>query len=317
MQQPVPEEPPPNARRSKVSGLVSALTGALALGALGYLFHSRRAELARVLEFDARVLVPMLLVALVAHLLRAVEYDVLLVRLGVKERFWDGFLLTGAVLLLNYLPFSAGEVVRAVALRRTRALAYTSYAGALAVGALVNALVAGLLGLVATLLAMRSWQLPLAAVFLALAVLSALALVLPSFIPARGSSRSSTLRRQLRDGMALVHERRGLLLLTALSCAKFGLNAVRIYLGFRALGQPITWANAALLGAASVVASVINIAPGNVGIREMVLGAAAAAAGGSPVVAMAAASLDRAVMLAYTIVAGVPGLAHWRRNRRE
>lgn len=315
MQERVPEEPPPNPQRSKIGGLVSLLTGALAIGAIGYVFHSRRAELARVLEFDARVLVPMLLVALAAHLLRAVEYDVLLVRLGVKERFRDGFMLTGAVLLLNYLPFSAGEVVRAVALRRTRDLAYTSYAAALAVGALVNALIAGALGLVASLLVTRSWQLPLAGVFLTLAVLSTLALVLPSFVPARGTSRSSTLRRQLRDGMALVRTRHGLWLLAALSCAKFGLNAVRIMLGFGALGQPITWANAALLGAASVVASVINIAPGNVGIREMVLGAAAGAAGGSPVVAMAAASLDRAVMLAYTIVAGVPGLAHFRRRR--
>ena len=312
----LPNEPAPNAPRTKLGRLVPIVAGALALGALAYVFHSRRAELARALEFDASVLVPMVLVAFVAHLLRAVEYDVLLVRLGVKERFGEGFLLTGAVLLLNYLPFNAGEVVRAVQLRRTRELAYSAYVGALAVGALMNALVAGLFGLVAASFVGGPHQLSLCGIFLLLALLSALGLVVPSLIAPRGDSQRAQLRRKLRDGMALMRTRHGLLALGALCCAKFGLNALRVMLSFRALGQPISWTNAAMLGAASVVASVVNIAPGNLGIREFVLGAAAGAAGGSPILAMAAASLDRAVMIAYTLVAGVPGLVHWQRKLR-
>jgi uncharacterized membrane protein YbhN (UPF0104 family) len=219
------------------------------------------------------------------------------------------------VLLLNYLPFNAGEVVRAVSLRRTRELAYTSYVAALSVSALVNAQVAGVLGLVASLLVMGFFALPLGGVFLALALLSTLGLMLPSRLKPQGTSRLSEMREQLRAGMALMATRHGLWLLAGISAAKFVLNAVRIELGFRALGQTVSWPNAALLGAASVVASVINLAPGNLGIREFVLGAAAGAAGGSPVLAMAAASLDRAVMLAYTVVAGVPGLIHWRHRK--
>jgi uncharacterized membrane protein YbhN (UPF0104 family) len=310
----VPGEPARSATRSKVGGLFSLLAGVTALGALGYVFHSHRVELAHALKFDARVLLPMLLVAFVTHLLRAVEYDVLLVRLGVKEPFRDGFLLTAAVLLLNYLPFNAGEVVRAVSLRRTRELAYTAYVAALGVGALMNALVAGVLGLVASLLVTGTFVPALGGVFLALALLSALGLVVPSRLTPRGTSRWSVMRGQMHAGMALVGTRHGLWALAGLSVVKFGLNAVRIVLGFGALGQAISWPNAALLGAASVVASVINLAPGNLGVREFVLGAAAGVAGGSPVLAMAAASFDRAVMLAYTMVAGVPGLIHWRRK---
>jgi hypothetical protein len=60
-------EPAPNAGRSKLGRLLPVLAGVLALAALGYVFHSRRGELARALDFDARVLTPMLLMAFVAQ----------------------------------------------------------------------------------------------------------------------------------------------------------------------------------------------------------------------------------------------------------
>lgn len=316
MSAPLPNEAAPAVPRSKLRAVVSVLAGALALLALGYVFHAQRAELARALDFDVRILVLLGGTAFGAHLLRALEYDALLVRLGVKERWVDGFLLTGAVQLLNYLPFSAGEVVRAVSLRRTRALAYPVYAGALAVAALMNTLLAGVGGAAISLLVGGPWHGPLFGVFLALAVVSVLGLVVPSLSTPRGTSRLSAMRRQMHEGLVFVRTRRVLFLLGAVSAAKFVLNALRVKLGFVALGQPISWANAALLGSASVLSSLVNLAPGNLGVRELVLGAAAGAAGGSPAIAMAAASLDRAVMLAYTVVTGLPGLAHWQRTHR-
>lgn len=317
MSAPLPSEPAPAAPRSKLRAFVSVLAGACALSALGYVFHAQRAELSRALDFDARILVLLGFTALGAHLLRALEYDALLVRLGVNERWGDGFLLTGAVQLLNYLPFSAGEVVRAVSLRRTRELAYAAYAAGLAVAALMNTLLAGAGGAVTSLLVGGPLRGALFGVFLALGVGSVLGLVLPSLITPRGTSRMSVLRRQMREGIALVRTRDGLLVLAGISCAKFVLNALRVKLGFVALGQPISWANAALLGSASVLSSLVNLAPGNLGVRELVLGVAAGAAGGSPAIAMAAASLDRAVMFAYTLVTGLPGLAHWQRKLRQ
>jgi hypothetical protein len=165
-----------------------------------------------------------------------------------------------------------------------RELAYSAYVSALAVNALMNALIAGC----SAWSRLRWWvartSCRCVASFLLLALLSGLGLVLPSVIPSEGSSRHHELRRKLRDGTALVRADHGFGVLGALAGVKFGLNAaVRVMLSFQALGQPISWTNAAMLGAASVVASVVNVAPGNLGIREFVLGAAAGAAGGSPV----------------------------------
>jgi hypothetical protein len=50
------------------------------------------------------------------------------------------------------------------------------------------------------------------------------------------------------------------------------------------------------------------VTPGNLGLREVVLSFASAQLGSTQMLGMAAASMDRVVLLAYVIATGVPGL---------
>jgi uncharacterized membrane protein YbhN (UPF0104 family) len=73
---------------------------------------------------------------------------------------------------------------------------------------------------------------------------------------------------------------------------------------------------AILLGSTALTASLVNVVPGNIGVRELVVGAVSGVVGGSPVLGMAAASLERAVILGYTILTGLPGVYYVRRVER-
>src|SRR5688572_1995562 len=106
-----------------------------------------RAELGAASNLSSSALAALLGLMLVAHLQRTYEFTYMLRSLGVREPFFQGFLLTGAGFLLNNLPLSAGLVMRAAVLKRDYALSYTRYLSLVMVNALVNVAVAAILGL--------------------------------------------------------------------------------------------------------------------------------------------------------------------------
>jgi uncharacterized membrane protein YbhN (UPF0104 family) len=305
---------PSYARRALALGI-----GAGSVAYLGNVLWASRVELAHALDIDSKLLAILFLLMLGSHVQRTLEVNYVLYRLRVREPFVDGFLLNGAALLLNYLPLSAGSVARAVVLRRKYSLSYVQYVSALMVASIMNAEVAAVCGGIAALSLARTPEAaaPVAAFFGTVAVAGAIALSLPgSWMP----TGEGTLQRQLRrlvDGVTLIRDGgAGLLPLAASSAAKLTLNTLRLWVCFDALGQDMSLMAAVLLGATAITASLVNVVPGNIGVRELVLGAVSGLVGGSPVLGMAAASLERAVTLAYTILAGLPGVYYARRIER-
>jgi uncharacterized membrane protein YbhN (UPF0104 family) len=239
-------------------------------------------------------------------------------RLGVREPFGEGFLLTGAGFLLNHLPFNAGLVMRATVLKRDHALPYASYLSLVAVNALVSLATAAALGVVTVLMTgpfVSATALPLLVLFAGMLVGATLALFAPrSWIPAW----DGYLGRRLRvfvEGTSKVRGNVGeLAWLVCVSSSKIAVAGVRMWICFGALGENVSFLAAGLLASATIVLSLVNVTPGNLGLRELALAAIATALGTSYAVGMAAASVDRVVLLAYTVVAGVPGLFTLRRR---
>jgi uncharacterized membrane protein YbhN (UPF0104 family) len=96
------------------------------------------------------------------------------------------------------------------------------------------------------------------------------------------------------------------------SAAKLALTSARLWLCFRTLGADLPVLVSGLLGSTSVLTSIVNLAPSNIGLRELVLGALAGVLGRRSIVGVAAASLERAILLAYSVAAGIPGIQYSR-----
>jgi uncharacterized membrane protein YbhN (UPF0104 family) len=231
-------------------------------------------------------------------------------RLAVKERFLDSFTLTGAALLLNHLPFSAGSVARAIFLRQRHALAYPAYVSALLVATLVSGAVSSACGLAASWAA-SAYGLSLLFFAGLLGACGALALVTLR-MPAGTSAVHAALRR-FEQASVLLRSGRSMAALTATSCVRVVLSTARLAVCYHAFGEAPSFPSLVLLGSAGVLVSLVNLTPANLGIRELALGAFSAALGGSAEHGMAAASLERAATLACALLVGVPGLAQLRR----
>ncbi|HKO92301.1 MAG TPA: lysylphosphatidylglycerol synthase transmembrane domain-containing protein, partial [Polyangiaceae bacterium] len=301
----------PASARDRWRTVVLALLQAACVAYVAHALWLERATLRRALDLSATTLLLLIVLMILAHLQRSLEFTYMLRRLGVHERFWSGFLLTGAGYLLNHLPLNAGFMLRAALLKRDHALPYSSYLGLTLVNALINVAAGAAIGLVAA--GIRALQGDLAVVplvgFGGVVLAAGLAIWLPSSWVPPGDGFVKKRLRTLLDGTSLIRGNGvGILLLAGLALTRIVGNALRLWLCFDALGTHISALGAALLGWGSVLFTLINLTPGNLGLREVVLSFAAAELGSTQTLGMAAASMDRVVLLAYVIAVGVPGL---------
>lgn len=310
---PITARPNPNSR--SVRSLVSSAIGLVAIAALARVLYERRAELLHALDVDAGSLALLAALVLSSQAQRAFEFQFMLGRLGVKERFRDSLLLTGAAQLLNYLPFSAGSVARAVALRRRHSLAYSAYVSALMVAALVSAGVSGASGLAASL-ALPTPSAQLALLFGAVLAGACVALLLVTFKMPTGTSAVHLALKRFEEGSVLMRSSGSVAVLAATSCTKLLWSAARLAVCYHAFGETPSLPALVLLGSAGVITSLVNLTPGNLGLRELALGALTAALGGTLEHGVAAASLERAATLACTMMIGLPGLGYLRKTVR-
>jgi uncharacterized membrane protein YbhN (UPF0104 family) len=276
-----------------------------------------RAELSRALDLSVPAFLALAALLIVAHVQRTLEFTYMLRRLGVNEPFLDGFWLTGAGYLLNHLPFNAGLVMRAALLKQDHALPYTSYLSLTMVSALVNVAVGALVGLVAASAGFLGPR-PSGWVFLGFGVLTAVPLAMVSLPKALAPSGRSFVARRIRtllEGVVLIRDKGlGLLLIAVLAGTRLAGAGARLWICFGALGATLSLSEAALLGWGSVLFTLVNVTPGNLGLRELVLSLVAVELGSTHSLGMAATSMDRVVLLAYIVVVGVPGLYSLRRR---
>jgi uncharacterized membrane protein YbhN (UPF0104 family) len=306
------------APRSRLRSVISLV---LLVGSVLYVAQvlwEQRGELLHAFDLSPVALVALFALMGVSHAQRTYEFTYMLARLGVREPFVDGFWLTGAGFLLNHLPLNVGLVMRAAVLKRDHALPYASYLSLVMVNALVNLAVAALLGL-ASVAFTKPFEPavggPLVAVFVLLLVLATGAMFLPLTRLPVGDGWIGRRLRLLADGISLIRGNGfGVALLGTLAFTKVVGAAFRMWICFRLLGADVSPLTAGLLASATIVFSLVNLTPGNLGLREVAMAAVAALLGSSYAVGMAAASIDRVVLLAYTIATGVPGLSALRRR---
>ncbi|HEX6273487.1 MAG TPA: lysylphosphatidylglycerol synthase transmembrane domain-containing protein [Polyangiaceae bacterium] len=315
---PAPPEPVEGApTRSRLRSLVSFVLLVGSAAYVGHVLFEQRAELARVLELNPAIIVIIFSLMGVSHLQRTYEFTFMLRKLGVREPFAEGFLLTAAGFLLNHLPFNAGLVMRASVLKRDHSLPYASYLALVTVNALVNVSVAALLGLVVTLAEPpeTGFAWPLVALFAALLVVAVGSVFLPLTKLSFGSTFLGRHLGRLATGIALIRGNgSSILVLIGVALAKVTGAALRAWLCFELLGAEVSFLGAALLASTTIVFTLVNVTPGNLGLREVVMAAVSTQLGASYAVGMAAASIDRVVLLFYTVVTGLPGLYALRRR---
>jgi uncharacterized membrane protein YbhN (UPF0104 family) len=192
------------------------------------------------------------------------------VALTAKE--WFG--LSVVTTMGNYItPFSGGMIARAVYLKRRYEFPYTQFATLLASNYLVNFWVIGVIGVLTFLTFGRAvwsyWQL---FVLFAAVVISISAFILFPAVRLPGENRMAKTLNTSLVGWELVKNDRVLLAkLVAYTLVNVFLNALGFWVAYGALGSPVPFRSALLIGMLTSFSLLIRITPGNLGIQEAVV----------------------------------------------
>jgi len=231
--------------------------------------------------------------------------------LGVRVGFWENLLLTLAAGFGNYLPLRAGTVLRLHYIKSVHGVGYLRYGGILGTRTLLLLWAAGglgLIGVVAMAVAQHPVRLEIVVLFASILLVGVAPFVLPldRVLPTRGlSGRVAT---QLVEAIALIRKNHRMTAwYLGLVVLQFGLLAARLSVAFEVIRHRPAWWAYFFLSPVATILSFINITPGNLGLREWLIGVVSAGVGADYAAGIFAAAVDRAVLMAMTLVVG--GLA--------
>jgi uncharacterized membrane protein YbhN (UPF0104 family) len=195
-------------------------------------------------------------------------------KFGVALTAKEWFGLSVVTTMGNYItPFSGGMVVRATYLKHRHKFPYARFATLLASNYLVTFWVVGVVGALTLLTFGKAmwayWQL---FVFFIAVAISISALIL---FPAARLPLENRIAKALNTALAgwkLVKNDQVLLAkLVAYTLVNISLNALCIWVAYDALGSPVPFRSALLVGLLTSFSLLIGITPGNLGIQEAVV----------------------------------------------
>lgn len=300
-------------------GLSTALFLALLALLCAYVYREREA-LMRLLRLDAPTVAAMLLLALCACLLNCVYHRVILstYHIPLSLTDWMGVVLA-ANAMAYVLPLRADLVFSAAYYKRTKGLEYVksvSMAAGNIIFGVAFALLQMLAALICTGLFEGTWPGMLWLIWTAAAV-AVCAFIAVSLLMGERRPRLFThfkLVSDVADGFnALVRNKdmlRKLLLCLILN------NAVQLglYMAcFHAIGMDVTVYQALFYNSVSWISTVVAIVPGNIGIKEAIMGIATSLMGAVFQNGVAVSLLQRvAVMIVYVVLGAVWAYPVWR-----
>jgi hypothetical protein len=228
--------------------------------------------------------------------------------LGVRVGFWENWLLTLAAGFGNYLPMRAGTVLRMHYIRSVHGVGYLQYGGILGTRALLLLWAAGGLGLggaIAMALAQHTVRIEIVLLFAAILVLGVAPFVLPLQRVLPSGGRGGQIARQLIEAIDLVRRNRRMTVwYLGLIVLQFGILTARLSVAFDVIQHRPAWWVYFFLSPVATILSFINITPGNLGLREWLIGVLSAGVGADYAAGIFAAAVDRVVMVAMTLSAG-------------
>ena len=289
-----------------------------------YVWHERQ-DMAKLLSLSWQTSTLLLLLGLGACIVNCLYHLVILQTYGIPMSLTDWM---GVVCVSNaiayVLPMRADLVFSAAYYKRVKNLSYTKSVS-MAAGNIVFGTAFSLLQIFIALCCIgfldKEWPALLWAVWAFAAIALAVFIVLSLLVQNKSPKllQKHKLLREVMDGFAALLRNRTLL--GRLLACMVGNNVFQILLYtlcFRAIGLPVTLYKALFYNSVSWLASIVAIVPGNVGIKESVMGISTLLMGMSFQDGVAVSLLHRmAIMVVYLLTGLAFAIPVYRKFTRE
>jgi uncharacterized membrane protein YbhN (UPF0104 family) len=294
-------------RRKRLRNTVSTVLFILLLGALAWYVYNHREEMQKLLSLSTNTVVLLLALGFASCVVNCFYHRAILKTYGMKLSLTDWAGVVCVTDSISYVaPMRADLVFSATYYKRVKGLAYTQSV-AISAGNAVFGVAFSLLQILIALLCMGFIQGIWPQLLWAATAVGTVGLSFFLWLSLRTESRLRLKLEKVKllgdviSGFnALIRNKR---LLWQLLLCMTASNLIRLFINmvcFQAVGLPITLYEALFYASVSWLASVVAIVPGNVGLRESVMGVASLALGALFSEGVAATLLNRvAVMVVY------------------
>ncbi len=220
---------------------------------------------------------------------------------------WDGFLITAASTLANQLPVPGGIVSKGYYLKQKHNLSYAKFTSSTFALFFCYLAINGSMGLV-VLLYWILFDNRAAPPILLIAYTLMVACILVFWLPLERIRMPEKIHKwthQAIDGWMSIGKNPELLFrIAVLQVALVIILSLRYWIAFHMLSQNVTVGQTLLFASASILTQLVSIAPGGLGVREVVVASVATALGFDAGISVVAVGLDRLVMTIMIVLTG-------------
>jgi uncharacterized membrane protein YbhN (UPF0104 family) len=271
---------------------------------LVYYLYANADKYFELLKISVINVVALFLLALTFPFLNGLINVYLFRSLGAQMSIREGFFLAGSSSLANQLPLPGGIVARGIYLKHRHGISYAAYISAVLAVFVGMLAVNGVIGII-VLLYLFVLKQEIASLFLVIGfsvmalsggvfLLPVLNLQFPYIIWKR-------VNQALQGWVIISHDRSLLFRILHLETWAIFLLAARYWVAFHMLSQDVSVSHVLLMSAATILTQLISLAPGGLGVREIIVGSVASALGFDITVTIAAIELDR-IVSTFTIL---------------
>jgi len=280
----------------------------LGITLIGYLFLVRNIDIKEIVAKISIVNVVILsLLSLGSLGLNGLRTKLLLDCFNVRLPAYEWFGLSVLNSMTNYLPLRGGIAVKAIYLKKIHQFSYSFFLSSTAANYAIMFLSSGVIGVVASLLAMMKlgkFSLTIFFSFLFLIVSSMLILLGGAKIP-KMKNRFLQPIAEISTGLKHITSDHGFLYkLAALESLACLLYAFSLYYEYRTLSYDMPFIYCMMLSPLTLVSTVVSITPANLGVREIVIGAISRMIGSQFIEGVIVATLDRTVAMFWIFLMG-------------
>lgn len=246
----------------------------ISLIAIGYYLHVNREILSFWRQMTLFEAVGLILLRFVFLVVNGLILQIFVNRFGITLTLAEWIGLPIVTTMGNHItPLSGGMLFRATYLKQQYALPFTHFATLLLANYLVvfwcSALVAAAITVPLAIADSISWMVPI--FFMVILVGTILFTRIPVFkFPAK--HRVFRLANEALSGWGLIKTNPRLLSqLILVTFVSIVLNGWSFWLAFESIDMPISWQLAFLVGLSTTFSALLNITPGNLGVREVII----------------------------------------------
>ena len=215
--------------------------------------------------------------------------------------------------LLNYLPLNAGVFFKAAVLKKLN-IKYAHFVSISSVEILVTLIASSLIGTIALITSSLNFifnHIYLLPFFFIVLLLSVMILLIPSSWFLKRESKFLMIISDYVHGVEqIIKNPKIVFLIFIFVISRLFLISLIILKCFTELGTEISLLGSIFVSTATSLLMIINITPGGIGIREIIIGAISIATGGVFEVGVLASAIMRGCSLIIHVLFGIPSLIY-------